>query len=1080
MVIPLSGKNTAKSDKTVAEMAADLAFRSIGPAFMSGRISDIAIDPGDVQTWYVAAGSGGVWKTANGGITFQPVFDSQGSYSIGCVTVDPHCSLTVWVGSGENVSGRHVGYGDGVYKSLDGGKTWKNMGLKNSEHIDRILIHPDNSQVVYVAAEGPLWSPGGERGVYRTEDGGKTWERILAIDENTGVTDLVMHPEDPRIMFAAAHQRRRTVAALINGGPGSAIYRTRDGGKTWEKCIRGLPKEDLGQIALAISPQDPRVLYASVETAIRRITYYRSEDGGSSWQKMIAYTTPSTGPHYYQELYASPHQFDRIYSMEINILFSDDGGKNWDRMSEEHKHGDNHALAFDPGDPQHILCGSDGGLYETFDHGKSWRYVSNLPLTQFYRIALDNNGPFYNIIGGTQDNCTQLGPSATLYENGIANSEWRITLGGDGYSCQIDPENPDIMYCESQVGNLARYDKRSGEATDIKPMPDPGEDPPRWNWDSPVIISPHSHTRLYFASQRLYRSDDRGNSWQVISGDLSRARERLQMEYMGRTWSVDAVWDNDAMSYYGNVVTISESPLLEGLIYCGTDDGLLQVTPDGGRTWRKIEKFPGVPQGTFVNEVFASRHRADTVFVLLDNHKRGDFSPYILKSADRGKTWIPLTGNLPERHVLWALEQDYQEPDLLFLGTEFGLFYTVDGGGRWVPFTKGLPTIAFRDIKIQPQEDDLVAASFGRGIYILDDYSPLRRVADINAGKDALFPVRDVPAYFPIDKLGGGEKGSLGHGFYSGSNPPFGACFTYYLSSSLKSGKTIRRDAEKKRAEQRQDVSFPGWETLRREEREDKPRILLEIMDSQGEIVRRLSGPVSRGFHRVHWDLTYSSLAPVRLEQPAPSPFSYGFGRERSGHPIVPGTYTVKLYRATGKEKVQAGEGRTFKCYAPGLVSLPADDFGELLDFRKKCARLQRKVAGAARIIDQSLERIQYLNKALERVRGENRSLLEVSRTLQNRLLDLQDRLYGDSSRYRRAEPTAPGIYSRLGAALWTVSGSNSEPTQTARRQLELAGEQFESFVMDLTRITGKELPRLLQQAREAGAPWIPGFELEQ
>jgi photosystem II stability/assembly factor-like uncharacterized protein len=766
--------------------------------------------------------------------------------------------------------------------------------------------------------------------------------------------------------------------------------------------------------------------------------------------------------------------------MEINILFSDDGGKNWGKVPEEHKHGDNHALAFDPDDPQYLLCGSDGGLYESFDHGKSWRFISNLPLTQFYRIALDNDRPFYNIIGGTQDNCTQLGPSRTLNESGISNSEWRITLGGDGYSCQIDPRNPDIMYCESQVGNLARYDRRSGEATDIKPMPEPGEDPPRWNWDSPVIISPHSHTRLYFASQRLYRSDDRGNSWQAISDDLSRGEERLTMEYMGRTWSVDAVWDNDAMSYYGNVVTISESPLREGLIYCGTDDGLLQVTPDGGQSWRKVEKFPGVPEGTFVNEVFASRHHKDTVFVLLDNHKRGDYSPYILKSTDRGKNWISLTGNLPDRHILWALEQDYKESDLLFLGTEFGIYYSINGGKEWIAFSKGLPTIAFRDIKIQQREDDLVAASFGRGIYIMDDYSPLRQVSGMEAAADVLFPVRDVPYYFPIEKLGGGEKGSLGHSFYTGANPPFGACFTYYLANSLKSEKTVRRDREKKLAGQKKDVTFPGWDVLRREERTTEPGILLEVSDGQGEIVRRLNGPVTRGFHRVYWDLTYSSLEPVRLEKPSPSPFSYGYYGERSGHPIVPGTYTIRMYRVAGEVKEKLGEDRTVKCYSPGLITLPAEDFQELLDFRKKCARFHRELAGAARQINQGLNRLRHLNRALNEIRGDNQAMLNASRSLENRFRDLQDQLYGDSVRNSRAEPSSPGIYRRLGTAFWSVSSCNSSPTRTAIRQYQLARDLFESFAMRLAEISGKELPELLRRAREAGAPWIPGFEQER
>jgi photosystem II stability/assembly factor-like uncharacterized protein len=1052
-----------------------LKLRAIGPALMSGRISDIAIDPNNRNIWYVAVGSGGVWKTVNAGITFSPIFDGQTSYSIGCVTIDPDDSLVVWVGSGENVSGRHVGYGDGVYKSLDGGKTWANMGLKMSEHIDRILIDPRDTDTVYVAAEGPLWSSGGQRGVFKSTDGGKTWKQALKISPNTGVTDLVMDPENSDILYAAAHQRRRHVAALVNGGPESAIYKTVDSGKTWKKITKGLPKETLGQIALAISPQKPDVIYASVETAIRKVGFYRSDNGGGSWIKMSQYTSVSTGPHYYQELFCCPHRFDRLYAMDNRLLVSDDGGKNWGRIPELYKHGDNHALAFDSDDPEYLLCGSDGGIYETFDRGKTWRYISNLPVTQFYRIGLDNDLPFYNIVGGTQDNCTQLGPSRTLSVHGIRNSDWVITLGGDGYACQIDPRDPNTVYCEWQVGNLARYDKRSGETIDIKPRTEPGEPAQRWNWDSPILISPHSHSRLYFGSQRLYRSDNRGDSWTPVSPDLSRGLERLQMKYMGRSWSVDAVWDMDAMSYYGNITTISESPVREGLIYCGTDDGLIQVTEDGGKNWRKINRFPGVPEMTFVNDIQASMLDENVVFAVFDNHKRGDFTPYILKSVNRGRTWASIRGNIPDRDILWSIEQDHLNRDLLFIGSEFGIYFTVNGGKKWIKLTGEAPTISFRDLEIQRRESDLVAASFGRGIFILDDYSPLRMISEDFLKKDAsLFPVKKTPMYFPIETMGGRKKASQGDTFYTASNPPHGAVFTYYLKNDLLSRKKKRLKKEADELKSGKDTAFPGWETIKAEDREDTPVVFLEIKDDQGQVVRRLAAPATKGFHRVAWDLCYPSMRPPRLQSRQPLAWEYSY-ESQSGFPAGPGSYTVRLLqRVQGQEK-PLGKPQAFECYSLNLSSVPEKDQKRAVEFKKKSAELQRISISYSRALGESLKQITHLKKALDQTANETATLYSKALKLEVQFLDLQEILYGDQTRWERSEPVRPGITGRLGSIIYGFWRSNSAPTLTMKRQMEIVEVSLKTFGTTLNRLIKTELEHLFQEAEKAGVPWTQG-----
>ena len=648
---PASGQDSDqaedKSPGINASLVSGLRFRSIGPALTSGRISDIAIDPDRRSTWYVAVASGGVFKTVNAGTTWTPIFDRYGSYSVGCLAIDPQNRHLVWVGTGENNSQRSVGYGDGLYKSLDGGASFTRVGLEHSEHIAKIVIHPQDSNVVYAASQGPLWSPGGQRGLFKTTDGGATWENVLQISEHTGVTDVVMDPRDPETLYAAAYQRRRHVWTLIDGGPESGLYKTEDGGKSWRQINRGLPSADKGRIGLAISPIHPDVLYAIVEAADEQGGFYRSADRGETWQRQSDYVSGS--PQYYQEIVADPHVFDRIYSLDTYMQISEDGGKSFGRLGEQWKHVDNHALHIDPEDPEHLIIGCDGGVYETWDQGRNYRFTANLPVTQFYKIALSNDEPFYFVYGGTQDNFTQGGPVRTRNMHGIRNSDWFVTVGGDGFGPAVDPEDPNIVYSQWQYGGLVRYDRRTGLRVDIKPQEAKGGPPLRWNWDSALMISPHSSTRLYYGAQMLFRSDDRGDSWNPVSPDLTRQIDRNELKVMGRVWSVDAVAKNRSTSFYGTIVSVSESPLVEGLIYVGTDDGLVQVSEDGGQNWRKIPDFPhlNVPEYAYVNDIEACLHDSDTVFVALNNHKRGDFRPYVVVSTDRGETWTDISGNLP-------------------------------------------------------------------------------------------------------------------------------------------------------------------------------------------------------------------------------------------------------------------------------------------------------------------------------------------------------------------------------------------------------------------------------------------------
>ena len=610
-------KNRKKAEPKPAEVSLDaFSFRNVGPAFLSGRIADIAVHPNNESVWYVAVGSGGVWKTENAGTTWSPIFDDQSTYTTGCVAIDPSNPEIVWVGSGENVGGRHVAYGDGVYRSMNGGKTWDNMGLKNSEHISEIIVHPDNSDVVWVASQGPLWSKGGERGLYKTTNGGKSWNRVLGNDEWTGVTDIMIDPRNPRILYAATWDRHRTVAALMGGGPGTAIYRSVDGGDNWTKLTNGLPKSNMGKIGITISPQNPDVVYAAIELDRTKGAVYRSEDRGASWKKMSDTVSGGTGPHYYQELYASPHKFDRLYLMNVRVLTSEDGGKTFVQLKEQDKHSDNHAIVFKKDDPNYIMLGTDAGIYESFDLAETWRYIKNLPLTQFYKVAVNNAEPFYHIFGGTQDNGSAGGPSATDERQGIANKHWYKTLFADGHQSATDPVYNDIIYAETQQGGLHRIDLTTGEQISIQPQAAEGEPHERFNWDAPILVSPHNPSRLYFASYRVWKTETRGDDWEAISGDLTRNEDRITLPIMGRQQSWDNAWDVGAMSNYNTITSLAESPVQEGLLYAGTDDGFIQLTENGGESWRKIPVTAlGLPERSFVNDIKADLFDANTVYV---------------------------------------------------------------------------------------------------------------------------------------------------------------------------------------------------------------------------------------------------------------------------------------------------------------------------------------------------------------------------------------------------------------------------------------------------------------------------------
>jgi len=937
------------TDRLTADFFKEMQLRTLGPSLMTGRVSDIEVDPKNPDIYYVATGAGGLWKSENRGITFTPIFDDGGSFSLACIVIDPKNSNVLWLGTGENSNPRAAMYGDGVYKSTDAGKTWTRVGLEKSEHIGNIKIDPRNSEVVYVAAQGPLWSSGGERGVYKTTDGGKSWKAVLSVSADTGANEIIIDPNNPDVLYVSTWQRRRGVGQFIGGGPESRIHKSTNAGANWTILGGGLPKGDMGRITIGADPKaKPTRLYALCNAKREESGFYRSDDAGATWTR-YGHMAPRAGfgggggagapgagrggaaddfyrggdPGYYHEIIVDPIRPDTIWSMNTNLERSEDGGKTWSQVpinyseSYGNVHVDFHDIWLDVTDRNHYLIGNDGGAYETYDNGKNFRHFNSLPVTQFYRVAVDNQKPFYKVCGGAQDNNSLCGPSRTMNRAGIRTSDWIIVGGGDGFQSRVDPEDPNIIYATSQQGGITRMDLRTGISKSIRPRPPQpateagaagggtgaqgarggrgGGD--RTNWDCPYIISPHSPTRLYWGAHRLYRSDDRGDHWVLVSDDLTRNLDCTKIPIMGKVWPTDSVSYNQATTQLSTIVSIDESPLIEGLLYVGTDDGLLQVSEDGGKNWRKTEEFPGVPAGTYLSDVFASPRDANVVFAALNNWQKGDFTPYLVKSTDRGRTFASIRGNLPDRNNVWTVVQDHINGNLLFAGTEFGLYFTVDGGTRWTQLEGGLPVCQVRDLAVQKRESDLVLGTFGRSFFVLDDFSPLRELTAQSLSQEAeLYPLRTAYQYAEA----GYEQAAWGNEVTP--NPPAGAVFTYSV------GQALPADA----------------------------RLVLTISDESGKQVRRLDQipsenrqaaptelPKTAGIHRVVWNLRADPPPPPAGGAPSGAAAGARGGGRGGGPPAVEsGRYTAQLGKLTGETVTPVGKPQSFM-----VTPLPAKNY---------------------------------------------------------------------------------------------------------------------------------------------------------
>ncbi|MFQ5702918.1 MAG: hypothetical protein ACE5HT_02740 [Gemmatimonadales bacterium] len=946
-IMALSATTSRAGAQAVAittDLLDGLRFRSIGPAVMGGRIHDVEALPDDPSTIYVASASGGIWKSTNKGTTWTPIFDHQAVSTFGDVAIAPSDHSIIWAGTGGQNNRQSTSWGNGVYRSADGGESWKHMGLDETRHIGRVVVDPNDADVAYVAALGSLWAPSEERGVYKTTNGGKKWKRVLFVDTLTGVVDLVMDPTDPSTLYAATYQRQRRTWGFNGGGAGSGIYKTTDGGRHWRELTDGLPHGDKGRIGLAIARTAPNVLNATIEHASESGTY-RTTDGGETWQK-VSSTNPR--PMYYSHIFIDPTDENRVYLLATNFYKSEDGGHTFKTLPTRPTydvgvHSDYHTLWIDPNNPEHFYLAGDGGLHESWDMGQTYVRINNIPIGQFYAIDVDMRTP-YHIYGGMQDNHSWMGPSATRRWAGIINDDWQQIGFGDGMYQQADPTSHRYVYVLAQNGNLSRFDAVTGDALGIRPAPPTGEAPYRFDWTTPSLVSQHDPRTIYLGGNRLFISHDRGETWERTP-DLSREMSRDTLRLMGVLGSDLRISKNDGTSSFGEITTISESPLTPDILWVGTDDGNLQLSRDGGATWTELSgNVPDVPTGTYVSRVAASVTDQGTVYVTFDAHRDGDFQPYVFRSVDFGQSWSNLGKDLPTGSANVIVEYA-GSPNLLFLGTEHALFVSTDAGTHWAKFRANLPTTLYDDVVIQPREKDLVVATHGRSLWILDDLTPLAEWVGVSRSKPVhLFSIRRT-TIFQYWK----DTSYRGQAAYAGENPPFGAIVSYYLANQVASAS-------------------------------------IEVTNRAGELIRTIQVPRERGIHRVTWDL--------RHEPPPPSPTNQSQPAIQLAQPVLargpfvsPGTYTVTLdadgVRATQRVSVVGDP----------LMAISDDQWNEREEFLMDLQQTQQQV-------QETTEAVATLVRELSQSTDSSSATLDSARALQRTLRQLRRRAGGLASEF--------------------------------------------------------------------------------
>jgi photosystem II stability/assembly factor-like uncharacterized protein len=1006
----------------------NLQFRAIGPAIMGGRIDDIAVVESSPSTYYVGTATGGVWKTVNNGTTFDPIFDEQGSTSIGDIAIAPSDPSIVWVGTGEPNNRQSSSWGDGIYRSLDAGKTWQNMGLRDSKHIGRVVIDSSNPNIVYAAVLGHLWGPNKERGVFKTTDGGKTWNNVLFINEDTGVIDLAMDPASPMTLYAAAYQRRRTPWGFNGGGTNSAIYKTVDGGATWKKLTKGLPEGITGRIGLDIYRRDPNIIYALVENA--KGGAFRSDDRGETWHKL---SDVNSRPMYYSQIRIDPNNDQRIWQLAANMFNSDDGGKTWIQNLVQRIHGDFHALWIDPADSNHVLAGSDGGLHASYDRGRTWDFINTIPLGQFYEVSMDNQKPYW-VYGGLQDNGSWSGPSGTLNQEGITNDDWFRTGGGDGFYSVVDPTDPSIIYVESQNGSVSRLELKTGERKSIRPEARPGEKRYRFDWNSPIVISSHNNRTIYFGGNRVFRSADRGNTW-TWSDDLTKDQDREKLTIMGALPGKETLSRHDGVETFGQIVTLAESPLKEGLLYAGTDDGNLQVSRDSGKTWKNItDKVPGVPKNTYVSRVVPSRYAEGTAYLTLDGHRADDYNTYVFVTTDFGESWKAIKSNIPAGVTARVIREHPRNQNLLFLGTEFGAYVSFDRGGRWTRLKGNLPLVRIDDLQIHSRDNALVLATHGRSIWVLDDLSPLERASENILTSDIhLFDVATA-THFRLY----GRKGNTGHKWFAAPNPPYGAVINYYVK--------------------------------------DKPKdeVKVTITDQSGAVVRDLKGSKEAGLNRIVWDLR---LNPPALPQEGQGGGGGFFGAPR-GPRVQPGVYMVKV---SAGDKTTSGN---VTVQEDPRIQIVEADRGKLKEAIAKAYALQKSADAARKTMTSLKTQIASLQTFLKDNSEVSKPVNDAVQKVSDGLAAIQKKLVTTPDTSGGAGPALPDeprpLLNQITGVANGLDSYTAAPTADELTRIEDLSKQLNDLLAELNKFIAEDVANLNKQLRDSGLQFLnPGKPLE-